>query len=90
MTVMFYRTSNLTDYKLPVFDVRSVTEMRGMFGKSKINYVKMNRANFNSSAKVTPLVLKYQQFHLVVRSSQDKALFGNLSNTRLNITVSTN
>ena len=90
MNLMFYGTSNLANYKLPVFDVRSVTEMQGMFGKSKINYVKMNRANFNSSAKVTPLVLKYQQFHLVVRSSRDKALFGNLSNTRLNITVSTN
>ena len=88
--MMFYRTRNLTNYKLPVFDVRSATEMRGMFGESKINYAKLNRANFNSSAKVTPFVTNYQQFNLVVRSSQDKALFGNLSNTRLNITVSTN
>ena len=90
MELMFYGTSNLTDYKLPVFDVRSATEMRGMFGNSKIDTVKMNNANFNSSAKVTPFVLNNQQFNLVVRSSQDKALFGNLSNTRLNITVSTN
>ena len=88
--LMFYRTHNLTDYKLPVFDVRSATEMRGMFGESKINYAKMNRANFKSSAKVLPFVLNNQQFNLVVRSSQDKALFGDLSNTRLNITVSTN
>ena len=90
MGLMFYKTSNLTNYKLPVFDVRSVTEMRGMFEKSKIYAVKMNSANFNSSAEVTPLVPNYQQFNLVVRSSQDKALFGDLSNTSLNITVSTN
>ena len=90
MELMFYRTNNLTDYKLPVFDVRSATEMRGMFGGSKIDSVKMNSANFNSSVRIKPFVIYGQQLNLTVKSNRDKMFFDSLNEPYLKVTVSDN
>ena len=90
MELMFYRTNNLTDYKLPVFDVRSATEMRGMFGGSKIDSVKMNSANFNSSVRIKPFVIYGQQLNLTVKSNRDKMFFDSLNEPYLKVTVSAN
>lgn len=50
MEGMFYGTSNLTNYSLPNFDVKSVTTSEAMFAGSKIDTVKMNKSGFNSKA----------------------------------------
>ena len=90
MDLMFYNTSFLSSYNLPVFDMSNVATAQGMFANSKIDAVKLNKSNLKSDINLKAFIYDSQSMNLTVRSSQDKALFGNLSNTRLNITVSTN
>lgn len=90
MKGMFYGASNLTNYSLPDFDVKSVTTSEAMFAGSKIDTVKMNKSSFNSKANLKYFVNNNGQvMNLTVKTNQDKVLFTKLNLSKLTVNVST-